>query len=189
MSVLDELTKLEKDVRERMMELRPLLDEYAELEKAAKRLGIDAVETTPASASKTEEPARRSGAKRRAVAKPRRQTPVTPDASSTDADPGASATPAEQESTMTSEVAGTAKPAAGKRSRPSATGKPRRRAESSRPGERAEELAGLVQQRPGLTVKEAGDEFKVDPTSLYRVIKKLESDGRLVKRGRELHPA
>ncbi|MEJ7786308.1 MAG: helix-turn-helix domain-containing protein [Solirubrobacteraceae bacterium] len=46
-----------------------------------------------------------------------------------------------------------------------------------------------MQRRPGLTVKDAGAEFGVDPTSLYRIVKQLESDGKLEKRGRELHPA
>jgi ribosomal protein S25 len=41
MSVLEDLQGLEKRVRDRMRELRPMLAEYQELERIAQRLGID----------------------------------------------------------------------------------------------------------------------------------------------------
>jgi transcriptional regulator of acetoin/glycerol metabolism len=41
MSVLEDLQGLEKRVRDRMRELRPMLAEYQELERVAQRLGID----------------------------------------------------------------------------------------------------------------------------------------------------
>ena len=46
----------------------------------------------------------------------------------------------------------------------------------------------LVRERPGVTVREVGAELGVDPTSLYRIVHRLEKDGELQKRGRELLP-
>jgi DNA-binding MarR family transcriptional regulator len=46
----------------------------------------------------------------------------------------------------------------------------------------------MVKARPGITVREIGSELGVDPTSLYRIVHRLEQDGALQKRGRELLP-
>jgi transposase-like protein len=46
----------------------------------------------------------------------------------------------------------------------------------------------LVPARPGVTVREAGAEFGVDPTSLYRIVHRLEQRGELRKNGRALEP-
>jgi DNA-binding Lrp family transcriptional regulator len=46
-----------------------------------------------------------------------------------------------------------------------------------------------VNERPGITVRELGEQLGVDPTSLYRVIHRLESDGLVKKAGRGLEPA
>jgi hypothetical protein len=62
------------------------------------------------------------------------------------------------------------------RTRQSAGGRPDRRAQ----------LLGLVRERPGITVREAGAELGVDPTSLYRVVHQLEQEQAVQKRGREL---
>jgi hypothetical protein len=48
------------------------------------------------------------------------------------------------------------------------------------------QLLALVRARPGLTVREAGEEFGVDPTSLYRVVHRLEQTGALRKNGGKL---
>ena len=48
MSVLDQLRGLERDVRQRLRELRPLVAEYHDLEKLAKRLGINRDDNEPA---------------------------------------------------------------------------------------------------------------------------------------------
>jgi hypothetical protein len=75
------------------------------------------------------------------------------------------------------------------RAAPSRPTRPRRsgRANAS-PGQRGEQLLALVRQRPGITVAEAGKEFSVDPTSLYRVVRRLEERGELRKNGRNLEP-
>jgi CRP-like cAMP-binding protein len=53
-------------------------------------------------------------------------------------------------------------------------------------GQREQQLLALVQDSPGITVRQIGEELGVDPTSLYRVVKRLEQQGALTKRGREL---
>jgi transposase len=130
-SVIDELKGLEDRVARRMTELRPLVDEYRELEQVAQRLGV-----APPVAAETPAPRRR----------PRRR----------------------------SRRAATATPSAGARAR--ANG-------------RRDQLLAIVKERPGVTVREVGTELGVDPTSLYRIVHRLEQDGALQKSGRELRPA
>jgi transposase len=129
-SVIDELKGLEDRVAQRMTELRPLVDEYRELEQVAQRLGVSA----PAPAD-TPAPQRRT--RRRA----RSSAPAT-------ASDGTRA----------------------------------------RTNGRRDQLLAAVKARPGITVREVGAELGVDPTSLYRIVHRLEQDGALQKRGRELRP-
>ena len=147
MSVIDELKGLEDRVARRMQELRPLVDEYRELEQVAERLGVAATTDPPAP--------RRRTARRRAA-------PSVPGAARRAN--GAAAN-------------GTTGSVAVKRS----GGRTRS------PGRR-DQLMEMVKARPGITVREAGAELGVDPTSLYRVVHRLEQDGALQKRGRELLP-
>jgi hypothetical protein len=76
-SVIDDLKGLEDRVAQRMKELRPLVDEYRELEQVAERLGVPppvAADTAPAPArrarrsSRTARPKRRPAAARAATA-------------------------------------------------------------------------------------------------------------------------
>lgn len=159
-----------------MTELRPLLDEYAELEKAAQRLGIVTAVTE-------QTPSRRAGRSRASTAKRPSKPPRAPAGSASDDAPASApdATPAAQKRAPAK--------AKLKRGRNAVSAKKNRQPGGARSGERAEQVAMLVAQRPGISVKELGAEVGVDPTSLYRVVKQLESDGRLVKRGHELHPA
>jgi hypothetical protein len=75
--------------------------------------------------------------------------------------------------------------AGAKAARPKGGRQPRANAAA---GQRAEQLLALVRARPGITVREAGQEFGVDPTSLYRVVHRLEKDGQVRKAGRSLEP-
>jgi len=131
-SVIDELKGLEDRVAQRMTELRPLVDEYRELEQVAQRLGVTAPAPAPA-----DSPAPRRRTRRRAR----------------------------------SSAAATA--SAGTRARTNG---------------RRDQLLAAVNARPGITVREIGAELGVDPTSLYRIVHRLEQDGALQKRGRELRP-
>ena len=74
------------------------------------------------------------------------------------------------------------KPAATAPAAPGAA-KPARRV-----GKYDDRLAELAEEQPGILVVEAAKEIGVDATALYPVIRRLETQGRLVKRGRELHP-
>ena len=56
------------------------------------------------------------------------------------------------------------------------------------PAGREQQLLELVRARPGITVREAGQDFGVDPTSLYRLVRRLEQNGQLRKKGRGLEP-
>lgn len=178
MSVLEELVGLEEKVRSRMAELRPLLAEYAELEQVAKRLGIDVVaDVSPDAAADATTGAQveRSSRRRRTSSKPARAKKASAD-TNTEAD--------------ASRGRSTRKPKRSNRSGASSTAsKAKRQPGGSRSRNRAEQVAALVAQNPGMTVKDVGAEVGVDPTSLYRVVKQLESAGKLEKRGRELHPA
>lgn len=149
MSVIDELKGLEERVTKRMQELRPLVDEYRELEQVAERLGVSPREGTDTSGS-ARRAARSSRSRRKTSATPRSATAAT------------SATGA----------AGTGR-AAGR---------------APRDGRR-EQLLSMVKARPGITVREVGSELGVDPTSLYRIVHRLEQEGELRKRGRELLPS
>ena len=140
MSVIDELRGLEDRVAKRMQELRPLVDEYHELEQYAQRLGgapRDGADT-PAPAPR---PTRRSRSTRKTAA-------------------------AGRSTSATRAVAGGRSAGNGRR----------------------DQLLSMVKARPGITVREVGTELGVDPTSLYRVVHRLEKDGELKKRGRELLP-
>jgi Mn-dependent DtxR family transcriptional regulator len=129
-SVIDELKGLEDRVARRMTELRPLVDEYNELEQVAQRLGV--------------------------------------------APPAATDTPSRPRRTRR------------RRTRPgAATGTGGR----ARTNGRRDQLLEMVKARPGITVREIGSELGVDPTSLYRIVHRLEADGALQKRGRELLPS
>jgi hypothetical protein len=148
-SVIDELKGLEERVAQRMEELRPLVDEYRELEQVAERLGVSAQSGADTSAAAP--PARRSTRRARRTRK----------------------------TTTTAATTTTATPRAGGGSR---------RAGQSRQNGRREQLLTMVKARPGITVREVGSELGVDPTSLYRIVLRLERDGELQKRGRELLP-
>jgi len=130
-SVIEELKGLEDRVAQRLAELRPLVDEYHELERIAERLGLSQT------AAKTGAPRGRGGARR-----------ARGNASST---------------------------------RARASGR-------TRDGGRRDQLLAVVKEQPGITVREVGSRLGVDPTSLYRIVHRLEQDGALRKSGRELRP-
>jgi len=138
-SVIDELKGLEERVAQRMQELRPLVDEYRELEQVAERLGVPAKDGADTSAP-PRRATRRARSTRRAAATTRSTAAAT-------------------------------------------SGRSRGR---GRENGRREQLLSMVKARPGITVREVGSELGVDPTSLYRIVHRLEKDGELQKNGREL---
>jgi ribosomal protein S25 len=74
--------------------------------------------------------------------------------------------------------------------RPSTAGRSRPRAGTrAAAGSRRDQLLSLVQQQPGITVREAGQKLGVDGTSLYRVVRRLEEEGTVKKEGTHLQPS
>ncbi len=107
-------------------------------------------------------------------------------------EPAASSAPAEP---VAAEPAAAASPAGPKRpSRRRRTARPADRSVKRQPGgsrgpSREEQLLSLIAENPGITVTAAGKQLGVDPTGLYRPVRKLVADGRIDKQGAELHPA
>jgi hypothetical protein len=170
-SVLDQFRTAEQRVAERLRELEPLVEEYRELEQVARRLGLERGEYSPgASRQRPASPARTQRPRGRSKMKART-------ARSTREDGGKS---------------GTAKS--------SAAGAPARAArrsrgvnDESRPGlnrsSRQQDVLRLVNQHPGITVREIASELGVDATGLYRPVHQLEQQGAISKRGAALQPA
>ncbi len=50
-------------------------------------------------------------------------------------------------------------------------------------------LVQIVAGQPGITVAEAAEQLGLPASGLYPTIRRLQSTGQLVKRGRGLHPA
>jgi hypothetical protein len=87
-----------------------------------------------------------------------------------------------------------AAPAPKRPSRRRRAAKPADRSVKRQPGgsrgpSREEQLLNLIAENPGITVTAAGKQLGVDPTGLYRPVRKLVADGRIDKQGAELHPA
>jgi phage terminase small subunit len=153
-SLIDDLKGLEDRVAERMKELRPLVDEYRELEQVAQKLGV-----SPATAA-APTPRPRAAARKRSRARSTNSSRAT-------RGPGASRARTAAPPAAEAAAAGTAR---------------------ARSNGRRDQLLDMVRARPGITVREVGSELGVDPTSLYRIVHRLEQDGALEKRGRELMP-
>jgi hypothetical protein len=151
-SLIDELKGLEDRVAERMKELRPLVDEYRELEQVAQKLGV----SPTSAAAPTPRPRPRAAARKR------------PSAGSTNSSRATRGPGASRARTAAPPVADAAA--------------------RGRSNGRRDQLLDMVKARPGITVREVGSELGVDPTSLYRIVHRLERDGALEKRGRELMP-
>jgi predicted transcriptional regulator len=52
--------------------------------------------------------------------------------------------------------------------------------------ERRERMLALIRDKPGITVPELSEALNVDAPSLYRVVRKLQSDGAISKDGKNL---
>ena len=108
------------------------------------------------------------------------------DAAATRPESASVTTPSRRRRSSRAAAAGTT--AAATKRNASAKRTPPRSRGSAAPGQRSEQLLELVRARPGITVREVGTELGVDPTSLYRVVKRLEDSGQVRKTGRALEP-
>ena len=181
MSVLDQLRALEREVQQRLRELRPLVAEYRDLEKVAARLGLKRDADEPAQA-----PAAKPAARAKSKAKPKRARARKPAA--------AKRTAAKRTAAKRGAPAQAVKPAAAAKQTPAAASsraakrKPARRRTAAAPGQREQDVLRLVRERPGITVAELAGELSVDATGLYGVVRRLQSKGQISKDGTRLQP-
>jgi hypothetical protein len=171
--VTDFLAEKRREINDRLAELRPLIDEYTQLEAASKALaGVGGSSTSSAraaSAASTAAPARRGpgrprGSKsRKATGTTRRgRPPAAPKA----------------EAATTTATATTSAAA------------PRRRAGRRKgSGTRAAQALSFVSGQPGITIPELAAKMGIKQNYLYRVLPGLEQEKKIKKQGRGWHPA
>jgi hypothetical protein len=165
LSVLEELRAVEERIVARLGELRPAVEEYEELQRVAERLGIDAEAVTRRSSGGQAERAEPSVKK---AAPPARRKPA-----------GAARPAARARRRAT--------PARAARKRDTATGQPG--GTRAKGAERREQVVALIRERPGITVPDLSQELGLEPPPVYRVIRKLQATGVVVKEGRNLRLA
>jgi hypothetical protein len=166
--VTDFLAEKRREINDRLAELKPLIDEYTQLEAAAKALAGVGGSQAPSAAASTAAPVRRgpgrprgSGSKSRATGARRGRPPK-------------SATAAASTATATTETSAT----------------PRRRAGRRKgSGTRAAQALSFVTGQPGITIPELAAKMGIKQNYLYRVLPGLEQEKKIKKQGRGWHPA
>ena len=163
MSVID---RFEEELVARLRELRPLAIEYQQLENVARRLGLDL------DGGHTPPPRRRMSSGK--------TTPTRNPATAVQPAPTGNA------SAATAQTSGTSTRQRPGRASSSSTNK--QQAGRHRQSRRQQDVLRLIQDRPGITVKEIAIELGVDATNLYRHVHKLQQDGLITKHGTALQP-
>jgi outer membrane biosynthesis protein TonB len=189
MSVLEELRAMEVRIATRLAELEPLVQEYNELRAIAERLEIDtavaaeakpappvAAKPVPAAAAKPAPPV----AAPKAAAKPVPKAAAKPKSKPKAKAKAKAKSKPRPAAPLTKSVA---KPVTGPAVRRQPGGTQRAGAE------RREAMLALISEQPGITVPELSDALTVDAPSLYRVVRRLISDGTIAKKGKELRLA
>ena len=171
MSALDQFRAAEERVVKRLRELKPLVEEYQQLERVAQRLGVNPNEEA---AIPDEQRATSAGS-----AQGRRRSPTTQPRSA------ASTRKESRGAAAAKRSAATTPRSRARASRRSGDGRGPGPNRSSR---RQDDVLRLINQRPGITVRQIADELGVDPTGLYRPVHKLEQEGAISKRGAALQP-
>jgi hypothetical protein len=161
LSVLEELHAVEERIVARLAELQPVVEEYEELQRVAERLGIE----VPA----------------------RGQRPAGQPAARVEEPSGGAAVPAARKPPAR------AKRAPRKRAAPKAASRGRAKKAAAKPGgtrakgaERRDHIVALIRERPGITVPDISQELGLEPPPVYRVIRKLQAAGVVVKEGKNL---
>jgi hypothetical protein len=162
--VPDFLDATRKEIRQRLNELKPLVDEFSRLEAAASALA-DAVGSAATDAG--------SAVIRRAPGRPRgsgtrRASTATGTPKTARKKPGRPPGRKKAEARTT--------PAAGSPAR-----RPGRRKGS---GSRAAQALSFVQAEPGVTIPELAGKMKIKQNYLYRVLPGLEQENKVQKKGR-----
>jgi len=175
-TVLDDLRVVEERIAARLAELEPLVQEYNELQEIATRLSIDRTRV-PAPAPPI------------AAAAPPAAPAARPAASEPELEPepAPTATAKPRPAAAPKAAAATKRPPAAKRRAVKGAAVRRQPGGTQRAGaERRERMLSLIQETPGITVPELSEALSVDAPSLYRVVRKLQSDGTIVKDGKAL---
>ncbi|HEV3094502.1 MAG TPA: hypothetical protein VGY30_08315 [Solirubrobacteraceae bacterium] len=159
----DFLAEKRREITDRMAELKPLIDEYNQLEAAAKALaGV-------------------GGSSIASAATPARRGPGRPRGSATKT----RATGTRRRGRPPKAKAAAAAPAA-----PAAAATPRRRAGRRKgSGTRAAQALQFVTGQPGITIPELAAKMGIKQNYLYRVLPGLEQEKKIKKQGRGWHPA
>jgi hypothetical protein len=159
--VTDFLAEKRREITDRMAELKPLIDEYNQLEAAANALaGVGGSSTAAAATPARRGPGRPRGSatKTRATGTRRRGRPPKAAAAAATAAPAAAATP-------------------------------RRRAGRRKgSGTRAAQALQFVKGQPGITIPELAAKMGIKQNYLYRVLPGLEQEKKIKKQGRGWHP-
>jgi outer membrane biosynthesis protein TonB len=175
-TVLDDLRLMEERIAARIAELEPLVQEYNELQQIAERLGIDRARAAAAAAKK-------------AAAKPKAEPKPVPAAKAAPATPKPVAEPkakAAAKPKAKPKSPAKRKPAAKRRAAKGAAVRRQPGGTQKAGAERREHMLDLIRERPGITVPELSEALEVDAPSLYRVVRKLQSDGIVAKDGKSL---
>ena len=154
----DFLDEKQREIADRLKELKPAVDEYNRLEAAAAALqgvGGSAKAATTTSAS------------------PRRRGPGRPRGSVN-----------RKAARSTTETTTPAKATRKKAGRPAGRRAGRRKGS----GTRAAEALSFVQGQPGITIPELAAKMGIKQNYLYRVLPGLEQENKVAKQGRGWHP-
>jgi hypothetical protein len=164
--VTDFLDEKQREITDRLKELKPLIEEYERLEAAASALdglGVSAAVVTTA-APKAASKASRKVPGRRGPGRPRGSKTKKPRVVVAASAPAATAAPAGR-------------------------GGPRRKAGRRKgSGTRAAQALSFVTAQPGITIPELAARMGIKQNYLYRVLPTLEEESKVVKRGRGWHP-
>jgi hypothetical protein len=171
-SVLDQFRTAEERVLKRLRELKPLVAEYQELERVAERLGVNPNQDAASPDEQRSTAAGSAQGRRR-----RSRTKARSAASAREESRGAAAAKRSAATMPTSRARASGR-----------SGDSGGRA-SNRSSRRQQDVLRLVNQRPGITVREIANELGVDRTGLYGPVHKLEQEGAISKRGAALQPA
>ena len=158
----DFLDEKRQEIQGRLVELKPLVDEFHRLEAAASALaGVGGI--APAASASTAAPVRRRPGRPKGSGR----RPGRPKGSG-----------------RTATAASPAAAAPAKRGRPPGRKAGRRKGS----GTRAAQALSIVREQPGVTIPELAARMGIKQNYLYRVLPSLEQENKVAKQGRGWHP-
>jgi hypothetical protein len=176
--VPDFLEEKRREIAARLDELKPLVEEYAHLERVAEAMRGVGRDVRTNSGRRT---VSSNGRRRRTT---RRATRSRTTGSRTAATSRGRATTTRRRRTTTA----TRGRATGTRRRTATTTTGRRRGRPRGSGTRAVQALELVKGTPGITIPELAQRMGIKQNYLYRVLPGLQADGKVRKQGRGWHP-